>query len=105
MRATNRSNRNAEADKNRQSLKLAEQSFCVFEILCVKTLGEATKHGAKQIRCFGTLAAIHPKPGKVRRSTKLKRPRLLFARRLQSLIEQGLHLGVGCAAHEQRAGF
>src|ERR1700730_14249260 len=85
------------------SLQLGEQSVSLLEIPRVEALREAAMDGAENIARLGTLALIVPKPGQVGCRAKLERSRLLAACRPQSLIEQGLRLGVRCAAHEQRA--
>ena len=51
------------------------------------------------------LALLLPKHGQIGCRTKLERSRLLAACGSQSLVEQGLHLRVWCAPHEQRAGL
>src|SRR6266849_10567763 len=89
--------------KRTDSLQLDEHCLSLLEIPRVKALGEAAVDGCKHIERIGTLALIHPKPGQVGCRAKLERSRLLAASRSQSLVEQRLHLGIRCAAHEQRA--
>src|SRR5262245_30789928 len=86
-------------------LELRQDRLSFVEVPRVEAFTETAVDGCKNVACFGTFALIDPKPSQVRCRAKLEGSRLLAASRLQSLVEQGLCLGVRCAAHEKGTGL
>ena len=86
-------------------LQLDEQSIGLLEIARIEAFAEAAIDGCKNVARLGTFALIDPKPCQVGGGAKFERSSPLAAGRSQSLVEQGLHLGIPCAPHEQRAGL
>jgi len=87
------------------SLQLGQQGLGLLEISRVEAFAETAVDGFENISRLGALVLTPPEPREVGCRPKLERSRLLAACYSQSLVKQGLSLGVRRAAHEHRAGL
>src|SRR3984893_12058288 len=73
------------------SRQLVEQRLCLFEILCVETLGEPAVDRCEQAARLGALALVAPPPPEARRGA----PYLGFGRHLPRQRERVAKIGFG----------
>src|SRR5262249_17420541 len=87
------------------SLQLGQQGLGLLEIPRIEAFAETAVDGFENVARLGALVLTPPEHREVGCRPKLERSRLLAACYLQSLVKQGLSLGVRRTAREHRAGL